>query len=327
MPWQFLPPAIDLDVATLALGLPARTTLRKAGVAAVATSGEADTTVLKLTLGPNLLRIDFTPGLVIELPPPLIDLGLGGVEYNLTTGEIYPRLWRESEIGLPLGREKALEEASSFMRGLVTCTPMAIPPYDPSADPELILTVQQILVNLEGGGGASVVRDVSATTCLVLREAIAVEAGGGGFRIPAEAKLMMKIELVGAPAEVKRSPKIRRVEVECTSIVLVKDGAELASIGRLILLPGGILKVEDVRPLGSVGKSAAVESLIRLFGTLSTRGAAAGLDPEHIEACTVEELLKKEIEEALQPALVQWVRANATIASGLDLRSVLSVAA
>jgi hypothetical protein len=326
MPWQFLPPSIELEAATLALGLPARTTLRKAGVAAVATSDEAATTALKLTLGPALFRIDFTPALVIELPPPLVDLGLGGVEYDLSTGAISPRLWRESEIGIPLGRDQALEQACDFMRDLITCTPMAIPPYDPSADPELVLTVQQILVNLEGGGGASVVRDVSASASLVLREGIAVETGAGGFRIPAEAKLAMKVELEGAPAEVKRSPKIRRVEVECTSIVLLKDGAELASIGRLILLPGAVLKVEDVRPLGAVGTGAAIESLIRLFGALSTRGAA-GLDPAHIEACTVEALLTKEIEEALQPALLQWVQANASIASGLDLRRVLGVAA
>jgi hypothetical protein len=84
------------------------------------------------------------------------------------------------------------------------------------------------------------------------------------------------------------------------------------------------LEVENVRPLGTIEKAAAIESLVRLFGALSGR-ADGKIDPAELEARGVDELLKKEIVGAIRPALLQWVQANATIASGIDLRSVLGV--
>jgi hypothetical protein len=326
MAWQFLPPFIDLEAAILSLGLPRCTPLRKVGVADVVTSDKTDITVLKLTLGKSGFQVDFTPSLVIKLPPPLVDMGLGGVHYEFQTGAMTPRVWHESELGIPVGKDSAIDGARGFMRGLVTGTPLAIPPYDPSADQDLILTVQQILQNLDGGGssGGSIVRSISLSARLVILKEIAAELESGGFRIPAGATIKIDVDLAGTPADVKVSPRIKRAEVDCSSLVLRQGGADLVELGRVLLLPGGVLEVNEVRPLGAVGKAAAVESLVRLFGELDRGGS---IDAEPLQPRVVEGLVKKELEDAIRPALLQWVRENAAIASGMDLRDVLSVPA
>ncbi|HLM74799.1 MAG TPA: hypothetical protein VK459_18955 [Polyangiaceae bacterium] len=326
MAWQFLPPFIDLEAAILSLGLPRSTPLRKVGVADVVTSDKTDITVLKLTLGKGGFQVDFTPSLVIKLPPPLVDMGLGGVHYDFQTGAMTPRVWHESEVGIPVGKDSAIDGARGFMRGLVTGTPLAIPPYDPSADQDLILTVQQILQNLDGGGssGGSIVLSISLSARLVILKEIAAELESGGFRIPAGATIKIDVDLAGAPADVKASPRIKRAEVDCSSLVLRQGGADLVELGRVLLLPGGVLEVNEVRPLGAVGKVAAVESLVRLFGELDRGGS---INAEPLQPRVVEGLVKKELEDAIRPALLQWVRDNAAIASGMDLRDVLSVPA
>jgi hypothetical protein len=326
MAWQFLPPFIDLEAAILSLGLPRSTHLRKVGVADVVTSDKTDITVLKLTLGKGGFQVDFTPSLVIKLPPPLVDMGLGGVHYDFQTGAMTPRVWHESEIGIPVGKDSAIDGARGFMRGLVTGTPLAIPPYDPSADQDLILTVQQILQNLDGGGssGGSIVRSISLSARLVILKEIAAELESGGFRIPAGATIKIDVDLAGTPADVKVSPRIKRAEVDCSSLVLRQGGADLVELGRVLLLPGGVLEVNEVRPLGAVAKVAAVESLVRLFGELDGKGS---IDAEPLRPRVVEGLVKKELEDAIRPALLQWVRENAAIASGMDLRDVLALSA
>lgn len=328
MAWQFLPPSIDLEAASLSLGLPKCTKLRKVGIADVATGDKTDITVLKLTLGRSSFQVDFRPSLLIKVPPPLVDMGLGGVEYNFQTGGMVPRVWHESEVGVPVGKGTAYEGACSFMRDLVTGTGFAIPPYDPAADPDLILAVQQIISNLDGGGeGGSIVRSVSMAARFAILEEIAADLDSGGFRIPAGAKIHIEVDFAGTPEEVKTAPRIKRAEVHCTSLVLRQGGADQVELGRVLLLPGGILEVNEVRPLGAIGKAAAVESLLRLFGEIDKKGGDAVLDPRPLESRTVDGLVKKEIEDAIRPALFQWVKDNAGIAAGVDLRAALGVPA
>jgi hypothetical protein len=238
-----------------------------------------------------------------------------------------PRVWHESEIGIPVGKDSAVEGACGFIRGLVTGTPAAIPPYDPSADPELVSTVQQILQNLAGGDGGGesggIVRSISLSARVAILQEIAAELESGGFRIPAGATIKLEVDLANTPEDVKTSPRIRRAEVDCSSLVLRKGGADLVELGRVLLLPGGTLEVNEVRPRGAVEKVAAIESLVRLFGEIGKGDTT--INPEALEARVVEGLVKKEIEDAIRPAFVQWVKDNAAIASGMDLRDVLSV--
>jgi len=328
MPWHFLPPALDLESATLSFNLPARAVLRRASIASVRTSDKAGATALRLTLGPTLLSLVFEPHLIIDLPPPLGDMGLRGVDLDLRTGAITPGLWRMPGVGLSVGLEQATEQARAWMRDLVTSTPMAMAPYDPTTDRDLVLSVQQVLANLQGGDGgasASLARDVSLAAQVAVREPLAAEAGPGGIRIPAGATVKLRAELAGTPAEVQASPKLSKLVVECTSAILRKDGADQAEVGRFILRPGGVLTVEEVRPLGAAGQLAGVESLVRLFGALSSQGPQ-GLDPAKLKPNAVEGFVKQEIEAALRPALLQWVRDNADAMVGIDVQGALGVA-
>lgn len=324
MPWRFLPPFLDLESASLALELPARTTLRRVGPAKVTTSDASGSTALRLTLGPTLLRLTFEPHLVIDLPPLLGDMGLQSVEVDFRTGTITPNLWVLPGSGLPVGRGTAMDEARVWMRDLITSTPIAMPPYDPTADHELVLTVQQVLVNLEASAEIPIApRSASLSARVVVREAISAEAGPGGIRLPAGAVIRLLVDLAGGtPKQIQESPRILRVVVECDGAVLRQAGADQAQVGRFVLRPGGVVEVEQVRALGEAGQIAGIESLIRLVGALS---GGAVLDPAQIEPSGVERLVKQEIAAALQPALLAWVKENAGAVAGLDIAAVLGI--
>lgn len=302
--------------------MPARTTLMKQSLVRVMTGDAAGATVVRLTLGHSVFQLEFRPNLVIDLPAPLSDIGLGGIEVALQTGEITPRLWYERGAGLPVGHDAAEDRVRQFMRDLITSTPLALPPYEPSSDRDLILTVRQILQNLNNGG-ASCVSDIVLSAELAALEELAGEAGGGGFRVPKGATIKAEVALEGGPKEIEASPKVLRAQVDCSSFVLRKGGADQAELGRVVLKRGGSIEVDQVRAMGDVGKVAAGESLIRLFGQIAGGG---GIDPRRLQARMVEGLLKKEIESALKPALTDWVRSNATATAGLDLGTALGIA-
>ncbi|WP_437938060.1 hypothetical protein [Sorangium sp. So ce341] len=320
MAWRFLPPWLDLESVSISFDLPARTVLKRTGIAALATSSA---TALRLTLAPTLLRVAFEPYLVIDLPPPLGDMGLQQVEYDFRTGAMTPNVFYTGGL-VRVGKDSAEDEARAFMRGLVTSTPMAIPPYDPTSDPDLVVTVRQVLLNLESDGGGPAVRGARVSARLTLREALAGAVGSDGFRIPAGATIAASVDVEGTRQEIETAPRVQRIEVDCSSAVLLKRGVEQADLRRFVVSRGGEIAVERVEPLGAAGQAAGVESLVRLFSALAAGGGVA-FDPKHLGPSAVEGLVKEEIARALRPALVDWVRQNAEIIVGMDLRQVLGI--
>ncbi|WP_437876746.1 hypothetical protein [Sorangium sp. So ce513] len=322
MAWCFLPSWIDLESVSISFELPARTVLKRAGVATLATSSA---TALRLTLAPALLRVAFDPYLVIDLPPPLGDMGLQQVEYDFRSGAMAPNVFYTGGL-VRMGKESAEDEARAFMRELVTSTPMAIPPYDPTSDRDLVLTVRQVLSNLESGSGGPPVRGARVSARVTLREEIAGAVGPDGFRIPAGATIDASVDVEGTREEIETAPRVRRIEVDCSSAVLRKNGADQADLRRFVVMRGGDIVVERAEPLGAAGQAAGVESLVRLFGALAAGGGVA-LDAQRLGPSVVEGMVKEEIARALRPVLVEWVQQNAEIVAGMDLREVLGIAA
>ncbi|WP_438026536.1 hypothetical protein [Sorangium sp. So ce233] len=320
MAWSFLPSWIDLESVSISFELPARTLLKRTGVASLATSSA---TALRLTLAPALLRVAFEPYLVIDLPPPLGDMGLQQVEYDFRTGAMAPNVFYTGGL-VRVGKDSAEDEARAFMRDLVTSTPMAMPPYDPTSDRDLVLTVRQVLSNLESGGGGPPVRGARLSARLTLRQELAGAVGPDGFRIPAGATIAASVDVEGTREEIETAPRVRRIEVDCSSAVLRKSGSDQADLRRFVVLRGGDIAIEQVEPLGAAGQAAGVESLVRLFGALAAGGGVA-LDPQRLGPSAVEGLVKEEIARALRPVLVDWVQQNAEIVAGMDLRKVLGI--
>ncbi|WP_437530887.1 hypothetical protein WME79_00510 [Sorangium sp. So ce726] len=321
MAWCFLPSWIDLESVSISFDLPARTVLKRTGVAALATSSA---TALRLTLAPALLRIAFEPYLVINLPPPLGDMGLQQIEYDFRSGAMAPNVFYTGGL-IRVGKGSAEDEARAFMRGLVTSTPMAMPPYDPTRDPDLVVTVRQVLSNLESGASTAV-RGARLSARLTLRQEIAGGVGSDGFRIPTGATIAASVDIEGTRQEIETAPRVQRIEVDCSSAVLLKGGVDQADVRRFVVKRGGEIAVERVEPLGAARQAAGAESLVRLFGALVAGGGVA-LDPQRLGPSVVEGLVKEEIARALRPALVEWVRQNADVVVGMDLRQVLGIPA
>jgi hypothetical protein len=326
-----LPAALDLASASLSFSIPGDRRLQSVSVARLATSAERADTTVRFTLSEALLRVVFEPALVIHLPPPLSDLALQNITYELTTGAITSLIWHLNDVALHLGRDAATKAARDWMRNLVTSTPLAIPPYSPSADAEILSTIQGIFTNLQGGGGVeplpiglSEIREIAGAVRISFTEEILFEIGGGGVRIPAGTVAELIVELTGSLPEIQAAPRIRVAKLESSSVILRKDGVDQAKVKRFVLRPGGAITVEDVTALGDAGAAAGAESLIRLLGVLSTGDVSPDRLGE-IAPDIVLGLVKSEIEGALGPAVRGLVETHRDTVPGLDLRELLGI--
>lgn len=325
-----LPAALDLSSASISFSIPGDRRLMSVSLARISTSAERHDTTVRFTLSEALLRIVFEPALVIHLPPPLSDLAFQGVTYELTTGAITSQIWHLNDVALHLGRDAATKAARDWMRDLITSTPLAIPPYSPSADAEILSTIQGIFGNLQGSGAEplpvklSEIREVAGTVRISFTEEILFETDGSGVRIAAGADATLVVEFSGSLTEIQGAPRIRVATLESSSVVLRKDGVDQAAVKRFVLRPGGAVTVEDVTALGDAGAAAGAESLIRLLGVLST-GSATPDRLADIQPDVVLGIVKREIEAALGPAVRGLVEAHKDTVPGLDLRELLGI--
>jgi hypothetical protein len=324
-----LPAALDLSSASLSFSIPGDRRLKSVSIARLSTSAERATTTVRFTLSEALLRVVFEPALVIHVPPPLSDLALQSIAYELTNGAITSQLWHINDVALHLGRDAAEKSARNWMRDLITSTPLAIPPYSPTADPEILSSIQGIFANLQGGSEPlpiklSEIREIAATVRLSFIEEILFESGGSGVRIPAGADATLIVELSGSFPEVQAAPRLHGARLESSSVILRKDGVDQAAVRRFVLRPGVAVTVEDVTPLGAAGAAAGAESLIRLLGVLST-GAPTADRLAEIQPDVVLGLVKSEIEAALGPAVRGLVEAHRDAFPGIDLRDLLGI--
>src|SRR6185503_1942932 len=268
-----LPASADLSAASLSLSIPGDRRVGGAPLARLATSGERHQTILRMTLSDVLLRLVFEPALVIHLPPPLSNLALQNIAYELATGAITPSLFYAGSFGVHAGLDAAKDAARAWMRDLVTSTPLAIPPYDPAADPELLSTIRALLGNLQGAGASaappiapSEIGGITASVRLSFPEDVEHASAAGGVRIPGGADASLTIELSGSLPEIEAAPRIRAIKIESSSVILQKDGVDQVSVKRFIVRPGGAIEVEQLTALGEAGVLAGAESLIRLLG-------------------------------------------------------------
>lgn len=327
-------PAVKVSSYTLSFQLPKGATV-SSGWNDVYTE---DYTDVRVTLSKDGLKIKFVPPLIADLQWPATDYAIIGGSRNAQTGDIIPNFRATQDVAVEAGWYTVYQKFHQWIRDIVTGTPLGITPYDYDADPSPLDTLQQIVGNMKdsgGGGGSSIqdkdIKSIKLTTKLKFATPLVKQTSIGGVRISGEATAIITFSGTAETVADASKRTIRSIELEGSDIVMLRDGKDVAKVGRVVLSHGGDISVSRLEVLHPV---AGIESLIRLFGMLSldplssaalqagivTQDMIAGLD-----ASAIKQLVKEEIDAALGPAIRDAIRANCHAIPDVNLCQMLGL--
>ncbi len=331
-----VPAELQLNDASVSFTLPGRSKLT-GGWNPLTTT---DPTQVNLTVSATGLSISFWPALLVDAVYPLSNVAWRGLRWDFRTGAVGGIDVQNTQIGLPIA-SVVRGEIDSFIQKLLTGTPLARAGYQPLQDQNLGATLKALQARFATSGGAGGdpgevgpkdIRHVSASAGFTTRAEIRQGTPDGAVSIPAGAGLRVRVDLAGTGADLARGgvPGINGVHIQSDGIELQKDGAPVAKLMGLSILPGGVVDVTSFQPLGSVAKAADTESGLR--GLVALFQLAAAMKGQNtgqlvdIEPGVVNGLAEKEIEGALTKALQQMILDHADAVPGVDLRKVMGVA-
>jgi len=331
-----VPGELQLNDASVSFTLPGRSKLT-GGWNPLTTT---DPTQVHLTVSDAGLSISFWPALLVDAVYPLSNVAWRGLRWDFRTGAVGNIDVENTQIGLPIA-SVVRGEIDAFIQKLLTGTPLARAGYQPLQDRNLGATLKSLQARFATSGGAGGdpgevgpkdIRNVSAAASFTTRKEIRQGTPEGALSLPAGAGLSVRVDLAGTGAELAKGgmPGIHRVHVQSDGIELQKDGAPVAKLTGLSVLPGGVVDVTSFQPLGSVAKAADTESGLR--GLVALFQLAAAMKGQNtgglvdLEPGVVNGLAEKEIEGALTKALQQLILDHADAVPGVDLRKVMGVA-
>ncbi len=299
-----------------------------------------DPTQVNLSVSATGLSISFWPALLVDAVYPLSNVAWRSLRWDFRTGAVGGIDVSNTQIGVPIA-SVVRGEIDAFIGKLLAGTPLSKAGYQPFQDKDLGGTLKSLQSRFATSGsaggdpgevGPKDINHVSAAASFTTKKAISQGTPQGALSIPAGAGLDVRVDLAGTGADLAKGgmPGINAVHIGSDGIVLQKDGAPVAKLMGLSILPGGIVDVTSFQPLGSVAKAADTESGLR--GLIALFQVAAALKGQNtgqmvdLDPGVVNGLAEKEIEGALTKALQQIILDHADAVPGVDLRKVMGVA-
>lgn len=331
-----VPGELQLDSTSVSFMLPGQSKLT-GGWNPLTTT---DPTQVNLSVSATGLSISFWPALLVDAVYPLSNVAWRSLRWDFRTGAVGGIDVANTQIGVPIA-SVVRGEIDAFIQKLLTGTPLSKAGYQPFQDKDLGGTLKALQSRFATSGsaggdpgevGPKDINHVSASASFTTKKAISQGTPQGALSIPAGAGLSVRVDLAGTGAELAKGglPGINGVHIQSDGIVLQKDGAPVAKLMGLSILPGGIVDVTSFQPLGSVAKAADTESGLR--GLIALFQVAAALKGQNtgqmvdLDPGVVNGLAEKEIEGALTKALQQIILDHADAVPGVDLRKVMGVA-
>jgi len=331
-----MPGDLSLNVASVSFMLPGQSKLT-GGWNPLTTT---DPTQVNLSVSATGLSISFWPALLVDAVYPLSNVAWRSLRWDFRTGAVGGIDVSNTQIGVPIA-SVVRGEIDAFIGKLLAGTPLSKAGYQPFQDKDLGATLKSLQSRFATSGsaggdpgevGPKDINHVSAAASFTTKKAISQGTPQGALSIPAGAGLDVRVDLAGTGADLAKGgmPGINGVHIRSDGIVLQKDGAPVAKLMGLSILPGGIVDVTSFQPLGSVAKAADTESGLR--GLIALFQVAAALKGQNtgqmvdLDPGVVNGLAEKEIEGALTKALQQIILDHADAVPGVDLRKVMGVA-
>lgn len=329
-----IPEQLDLQSAGLSFQLPGNTALTGDWNQLETTSR----TGVYITLSPQSLQVVFSPPLVVDAQWPASNVAWSGFTWDFGRAALTRVDLESTQIGFSVAGT-VHDAVAAFVQQIVGSSTLSKPGYNPLSDPNVAGTLAKLQSNFQGrpatgkpgnlkaGDVTGFALSAEATT----RREIRAGAGSGGIVLPAGASLSLSASLAGTGADIgSRSPEVQALYFSSSNLTLESGGKPVAKLRSLRVDRGGTVDVTDFEPLGKLAEIGAGESLIRLFGLLAV--VQGGADPRlagngDISPRIVGGIAEKQMEESLTTAVQQLVRDHHDVVPGLDLRSVLGVAA
>lgn len=324
-----LPPSITPKSAALSFTLPGNRALSEE-------LSTTNPTQVFLSVSPSGLQVSFSPALLISTPWYASDMEWSGISYDFTKGAVSSISLADVDFR-PSGQSKARGVLTGKVTTVLAGTRMAAAGYDPVSDPDIMGTLGQIKSNFAGmgsGGGGGItakeITGVAATVNLNIGTPIHQGTAAGAIEISGGVSLTARFK--GSAADVAGSPEIDSIFVSGDSIVVQKDGKDVAQILNATIGKGGAVTIGGLKLLGSAKTAAGVESFFKLLivaGELSQGGPEDRLalaDKEvNLEAEIVPGLTRHMIQDALTQAIRDLISKYSTAIPGVDLNTVFGM--
>lgn len=328
-----LPPSVDVKSASLSFSLPGNRALSEE-------LSTVNSTQVNLSISPAGLRVNFSPPLLINTPFYASNMEWSSLTYDFAKGAVTGIGLADTSI-LPSGQDQARTALTGKVTSLLAGTRVAAGSYDPVNDPDIMGTLGQIKSNFAGMGSggsggaggitAADIDDIAATVNLVIGTPIHQGTPQGAINISGAVSLTARLR-GNAGSLSQGGPVVESVHVSGDSIMVQKDGEDVAQIHDASMANGGSVTIGRMTLLGAAKTAGGVESTVKLFALLAELGQGSPEDrlavsnaQPNLEAEIVPGLTRHTIQDALTQALRELIRHYATAIPGYDLNTIFGV--
>ena len=300
----------------------------------------AAATRVRLYVSSTRLQMAFTPGLHIRNLPTLADMRLHMLDWTFAGGSVDSVSISYESFGISAGKGTAKKKVAAQVTALMGKTPFGKAGYDPFLDRNLLATLSGLGRSLRSGGSKrpkvrpAEVGKVQAGATFQLTKGFRLVGKDGGLVARPGAVVGIKADLQGSLADLAsaKTPKIRRVALSSSNLVLNDGKRDVAILSSVEIHPGGIVEVKKLTPLGSLRKAATAESALRLLVLLLSLQSTEPFDRHRLAGPTpdigprgVMGHAAQKMSAALTKAFQDIITDNACVLNGLDLRTVLGM--
>lgn len=303
----------------------------------------------RATVTRDSLEISFSPPLLIDAQWPAMNMQLGGVKRDFSTGQTTAVLGSIHGVteGLIDYSDDAKKEICALIATGITGTAMAETGYNPMQDAQIISTLETLGDNFReqpqkkpseieySDFGAPRV-DMTMVMKTDFRH-IEKKAGLSLCRgTTIDVSISGKGNLATMMASRTTAGKVNAAKIE--SVTIVSDGIlvivsdkPIAYLDRMRIDRGGAVTLEKLRLEGTAGEVAGIETLIRVMASAmqwaaSGRGLDDGMtlamNSRDTQAKVIPDIVRTEIEKTLTDGVKQLLKANRAIVPEVDIEEV-----
>jgi hypothetical protein len=343
---EHVPAEIELRSIGLSFTLGAGKNLSRSWQRELRTESESR---FRATVTRSSLEISFSPPILIDAQWPAMNMQLGGVKRDFSTGETTAILG--SIHGVAEGLIDYSDDAKKEVCALITMgimgTAMAHMGYNPMQDPRIVSTLEAVGDHFRGQPQEKPSEieysDFGAPRVdmtMVMKTDFRHIEKKAGLSVCRGTTIDVSISGSGnlatmmasrTTADKVNAAKIHSVTIVSDGLLVIVNDKPIAYLDRMRIDHGGAVTLEKLRLEGTAGEIAGIETLIRVMSSAmqwaaSGRGIDDGMtmamNSGDAQAKVIPDIVRGEIEKTLTEGVKQLLRANRAVVPEVDIEEV-----
>jgi hypothetical protein len=301
------------------------------------------------TVTRDSLEISFSPPILIDAQWPAMNMQLGGIKLEFSTGRTTAFLGAIHGIteGMIDFSDDAKKEIGALITTGVKGTAMAQIGYNPMQDPHIISTLETLAdhfrqqpqedpTDVEYSDFGAPQIDISLSMKDDFRH---IEKNAG---LAVRRGTTIHVSILGhgnlatmmasrTTAEKVNAAKIDSVTIVSDGMLVVVNDKPIAYLDRMRIDRGGTVSLEKVRLEGAAGEVAGIETLIRVMasaiqwttsGSSLDDGMTMAMHSKDTQATVIPDVVRAQIEKTLTDGVKQLLKANRLVIPEVDIEEV-----